>query len=324
MARAAAVAYATVEEEQLRVGPRRGDTGQYRLLGEQELLYVLAPTAHPGYAAEQPYFQDQPQYAQYVEYGPEPEYATLFPLAYQAHAEYDDEYAPGVTRGRQVRNGVFAALLAVAMIVMLVLVGPVLASEAPSGLRFSGYRDLVGGTVSGLTVQAGPPVIDTTTGAAPPPAQAEAPAGSHDVMGPPTLSVQQIEKVLSQYGSPAVGLGQTLYDLGVKYGINPAYALAFFVHESGCGTKGVARFSKSLGNIRWTEGYASYEGYRSYPTWEAGMEDWYLLIKDLYVEGWGLRTVDAIVPVYAPAADRNDPEGYIASVKHMVDSWRDR
>jgi hypothetical protein len=32
--------------------------------------------------------------------------------------------------------------------------------------------------------------------------------------------------------------------------------------------------------------------------------------------------VDAIVPVYAPAADRNDPAGYIASVKYMVDSWR--
>ena len=42
------------------------------------------------------------------------------------------------------------------------------------------------------------------------------------------------------------------YNLGIKYGINPAYALAFFVHESGCGTKGVARFTKSLGNIRTT------------------------------------------------------------------------
>lgn len=322
MGRAAAVTYATVEEGLF--DDRRTDSGPYRLLGEQELLYVLAPSAGPAYVDERQYFHADPQYAQYLEYEPQPDYSTLFPLAYQSYPEYEPEYAPGVVRGRQVRNGIFAALLAIAMIVMLMLAGPVLARETPSGLHFSGYRDLVAGTVSGLTVQGNAPVIDTTTDPAPAPAQGEAPAGSYDVMVPPSLSVGQIEKVLRQYGSPAVGLGQKLYDLGVKYGIDPAYALAFFVHESGCGTKGVARFSKSLGNIRWTEGYASYEGYRSYPTWEAGMEDWYLLIKDLYIEGWGLRTVDAIVPVYAPAADRNDPTGYIASVKYMVDSWRSR
>src|SRR5919202_1805700 len=123
-------------------------------------------------------------------------------------------------------------------------------------------------------------------------------------MGPPTISVAQIERVLAQYGSPAAGLGQKLYDLGVKYGINPAFALAFFVHESGCGTKGVARFTKSLGNIRWTPGFDSYEGYRNYSSWEAGMEDWYGLIRDQYVQQWGLSTVDAIIPVYAPSADR--------------------
>lgn len=325
MGRAAAVAYATVEEELF--GETERESGPYRLLGEQELLYVLAPRARQALVEEQRHVQ--PQYVQYVEYEPEPDYSTLFPLAYEPYPVYEPEFAPGVVRGRQVRNGVLAALLAVVMIVMLMLAGPVLARDGSPGLRFSGYRDVAPGTVAGVGVQNAAPVIDTTSGAASaeqpaPPAQAPSPAGSYEVMGGPTISVEQIEKVLRQYGSPAAGLGQALYDLGVKHGINPAYALAFFVHESGCGTKGVARFSKSLGNIRWTEGYASYEGYRSYSSWEAGMEDWYLLIKDLYINGWGLRTVDAIVPVYAPAADRNDPTGYIASVKYMVDSWRDR
>ncbi len=169
------------------------------------------------------------------------------------------------------------------------------------------------------------PVIDTTS-----PAQkadevvAPVVQGSqkYEVTGQPSVSVGQIEAVLQRYGSPAVGKGQALYDLGVKYGIDPAYALAFFVHESGCGTKGVARFTHSLGNIRWTQGFDNYEGYRSYPTWEAGMEDWYKLITDLYINGWGLRTVDAIVPRYAPSADSNDPPAYVASVKWLVDSWR--
>jgi hypothetical protein len=145
---------------------------------------------------------------------------------------------------------------------------------------------------------------------------------SGEVVGPPTISVNQIESVLKQYGSPAAGKGQTLYDLGIKYGIDPAYALAFFVHESGCGTKGVARFTKSLGNIRTTPGYTDYEGYRSYPTWESGMEDWYKLIANLYIGEWGLRTVDAIIPVYAPWGDSNNPPSYIASVKGLVNSWQ--
>jgi hypothetical protein len=146
--------------------------------------------------------------------------------------------------------------------------------------------------------------------------------GQYDLTGAPTISVGKIEEVLRKYGSPAVGKGQVLYDLGVKYGMNPAFALAFFVHESGCGTKGVARFTHSLGNIRWTQGFDNYEGYRSYPSWEAGMEDWFKLITDLYINGWGLRTVDAIIPVYAPSGDSNDPPSYIQSVKSMVDSWR--
>jgi hypothetical protein len=52
------------------------------------------------------------------------------------------------------------------------------------------------------------------------------------------------------------------------------------------------------------------------------MEDWYKLITDLYINQWGLRTVDAIIPVYAPSGDGNNPTAYINSVESMVDSWR--
>jgi hypothetical protein len=148
------------------------------------------------------------------------------------------------------------------------------------------------------------------------------PSRQYELLGPPSVSVGTIEAVLKQYGSEAAGRGQALYDLGVRYGINPAYALAFFVHESACGTKGVARFTHSIGNIRWTPGYDNYEGYRSYATWEQGIEDWYKLITDLYINGWGLRTVEDIVPVYAPYGDSNDPPSYIADVQSLVDAWR--
>ncbi len=142
------------------------------------------------------------------------------------------------------------------------------------------------------------------------------------VVGKPSVSAEFINRVLALYDSPAAGKGQALYDDGVKYGIDPVYALAFFMHESRYGTTGVATVTHSLGNIRATTGYAQYDGYRMYRTWEEGFADWYRLIAKLYVAQWGLSTVDQIVPVYAPGSDNNDVAAYIASVKQAVDTWR--
>ncbi len=154
-----------------------------------------------------------------------------------------------------------------------------------------------------------------------------APNLEHVLTSPPSISPARIEEVLKQYRSPATGAGQTLYDLGLRYGIDPAYALAFFVHESSAGTQGVAAITKSIGNIRCTPGYDCYQtsgngSFRRYPSWEAGIEDWYKLIKELYIEKWGLSRLSQIIPVYAPSADRNNPANYVQEVAHMVESWR--
>jgi hypothetical protein len=194
---------------------------------------------------------------------------------------------------------------------------------ADATVRMSGYRELTG--KSAAPIEDSVPVVEARSDApaAEPAVQQIAPSGApHDVVGAPSISVEKIERVLRDYGSPAVGKGQVMYDLGVRYGIDPAYALAFFVHESGCGTKGVARTTRSLGNIRWTKGFENFQGYRKYESWEQGMEDWYKLITELYIGAWNLRTVDKIIPVYAPWGDNNNPPSYIRSVKTMVDVWR--
>jgi hypothetical protein len=144
----------------------------------------------------------------------------------------------------------------------------------------------------------------------------------YSVAGPPTIDVAQINLVLAHYHSPASNKGQALYDYGQEYGIDPAFALAFFMHESSFGTRGIAVKTHSLGNIRATAGHPSYGGYRYYETWEAGFEDWYRLISQQYVSQWGLSTVDQIIPVYAPAADNNNEVVYIQSVEKAVDTWR--
>ena len=72
----------------------------------------------------------------------------------------------------------------------------------------------------------------------------------YSVLGPPTVSAAFMNQVLAAAHSPAAGKGQALYSDGVRYGIDPVFALAFFLHESSFGTTGVARFSLSLGNFK--------------------------------------------------------------------------
>jgi hypothetical protein len=142
-------------------------------------------------------------------------------------------------------------------------------------------------------------------------AQAAAPSDSSSVVGPPTITAAFIDRVLIAYGSPAAGTGQALYDDGVSTGIDPVYALAFFLHEDSFGTTGIGAANHSLGNIRCSAGYVCQDGFRYYATWEGSYRDWYHLILDGYVEGQvtdaivghPCSTVAQIVPVYAPSSD---------------------
>jgi hypothetical protein len=149
--------------------------------------------------------------------------------------------------------------------------------------------------------------------------------GPYSVLGKPTITAAFINQVLASYNSPAAGKGQALYDLGVKYGIDPAFALAFFQHESTFGTAGEARTTMSLGNLRCIPNRPCVDqdrgGYAQMKSWEDGFEIWYQLIRNYYIAARGLITVDQIIPVYAPTADNNNEQGYIAALKHSIDTW---
>jgi hypothetical protein len=149
------------------------------------------------------------------------------------------------------------------------------------------------------------------------------------VLGKPSVTPEQIAAVLAHYNSPAKAYAQDIYNLGVKYGIDPAFCLAFFIHESGAGTnpawaglKPDGTTTHNVGNIVCTAGWRCYGRFRDYDSWRDGIEDWYRLISELYVGTWGRTTVEEIIPKYAPAADNNDENAYIQSVKNMVQSWR--
>ncbi len=151
-------------------------------------------------------------------------------------------------------------------------------------------------------------------------------AGPYSVLGKPTITADFINRVLASYNSPAAGLGQQMYDMGLKYGIDPVYALAFFMHESLFGTTGEARTTMSLGNLRCIPTRPCIDqnrgGYAQMNSWTDGFEQWYKLIRNLYVAYWGRVTVDQIIPKYAPNSDGNNEAGYIATLKREVDVFR--
>lgn len=147
-------------------------------------------------------------------------------------------------------------------------------------------------------------------------------SANEKVTGAPSLSPAFLNQVLVLAHSPAQGTGQALYDLSKQYQIDDTYALAFFKAESQYGTTGIARITRSLGNIRCAGYTRCINGYRAYITYQQGYQDWYQLIRKLYVNTWHLVTINQIIPVYAPASDGNDPRAYIALVKRMVAQWR--
>ncbi|HNP70031.1 MAG TPA: glucosaminidase domain-containing protein [Kouleothrix sp.] len=158
--------------------------------------------------------------------------------------------------------------------------------------------------------------------------QAAIPAGEHSLLGTPSISAQFIDQVLAHYGSPAQGTGAIWVEMGQRYGIDPAYALAFFIHESSAGTnpgwaglKPGGGSTHNVGNIICA-GYATCFGrFRDYASWDEGIEDWYKLIATEYVGNRGTATIEQIIPIYAPSFE-NDVGNYVATVVDLANAWR--
>ncbi len=148
------------------------------------------------------------------------------------------------------------------------------------------------------------------------------------VLGAPSISAAKIDDVLAAYGSPAAGSGEVWIAMSRKYGIDAAYALAFFIHESGAGTnpqwagiKDDGSTTHNIGNIICAGYSTCYNRFRDYPSWKDGIEDWYALIAVEYVEGRGAYTIEQIIPIYAPAFENNVP-AYVNGVNSLVFKWR--
>lgn len=150
------------------------------------------------------------------------------------------------------------------------------------------------------------------------------------MLSEPSISPEKIDEVLRHYRSPAVGVGRELYALGVRYGIDPAIALGFFIVESTAGRHGRASRNMSWGNIKGRGPAGSDGTFRRYNSWAEGAEDWFRLIRHQYVatqpnehhrRPFGAETLRAVIRRYAPGSDGNNEGGYVRQVISMRQRW---
>ena len=142
------------------------------------------------------------------------------------------------------------------------------------------------------------------------------------LLNPPRISKQYFGEILLKTGSPAAPVADDCYDIVLGYGLDPAIALAFFQHESSYGKAGVAVRAINWGNLR--RGGRAREikdGFAFYDDWRDSLRDWCDLLRNTYINNWGLDTLDKVIPRYAPASDGNVPTAYIAAVVNQVLDW---
>lgn len=148
---------------------------------------------------------------------------------------------------------------------------------------------------------------------------------NYNLWAMPTIDPATIEKVLARHKSPSRGLGQDLYDVCSESGVDPAFILAMYSHESNFGNAGVATKTKAWGNVRpgshWegkTQKGAIGE-FRSYETHLDGMKD---MVNTLLLHYTQKDTPTQVVNKYAPSSE-NDVAEYVKQIKDSMNHFRD-
>lgn len=158
-----------------------------------------------------------------------------------------------------------------------------------------------------------------------------------DVYGPPTISAALFEAVLRAAKSPVLSErpAREYYDLCVRYGLDPAFALAVAKQEHTYGTNPQAvvvrygirnwadcrtRRKSSLGGQSIATDRGNFWAYQS---WYDSLDDLCYRLTDPTYAYAGKRTVEQIIPIMAPPGDHdNDPAAYVRAVLAQITAWR--
>lgn len=177
--------------------------------------------------------------------------------------------------------------------------------------------------------------------------RAKAPSDELCIFGPcpESFTEQKVLEILERYtsdlypnGSPFLHSGESMsiwIDIPKLFQIDPRIILAIFIKESSAGVapgwighKPDGTTTRNIGNIRCYVQDTSrcFKGFMNYESWAAAIMDLCILLclyaaGEVASDGRELVTIEQIIPVYAPASDNNDPDGYIATVKQLVNEW---
>lgn len=140
------------------------------------------------------------------------------------------------------------------------------------------------------------------------------------------LSAEKIEAILAERGSPLAGkgLGEFIVKMEAKYGVPAAQFLAQATMESGLGKEGYTQGEHhNIGNLRPGSSWdgptvsGSSGAFRSYGSWEEGIEDYFKLLSGPIYSGKSLK--DQIF-TYAPPSE-NDSNHYYDTVTKLIAGW---
>ncbi len=133
---------------------------------------------------------------------------------------------------------------------------------------------------------------------------------------PTTIRPVTIARLLERQGSPLAPLAEEIYDLAIAYRIDAAFALAQWMVESqlGCLPLAQTHHNAALVRVALTRlptpagepepglplraGEAAASGYVAYPSWLAGLEAYFRLLRSVFVDARGEEQVQQIAQAY--------------------------
>ncbi len=160
---------------------------------------------------------------------------------------------------------------------------------------------------------------------APLPTTAAPPVAGDSITGGPSISAKQIAAAVASRRPLEDGEAEYIFSLSRTTGVDAAFALAVWQHESGMGTTGAARDTRNMGNIEWSarchcQRLAAHPRWRAYHSFREAEADWFALVSGPVYVGSGNDTVARVITKYAPPVE-NDTAAYIREVRAAMKGW---
>lgn len=135
------------------------------------------------------------------------------------------------------------------------------------------------------------------------------------------FTADRVNEILLEWNSPAINTGEHWIASAEKWNVPVEWGLAFFAMESSMGSNpNWYKEGHNVGNIRCITSIC-HNGFSIYSTWQDGIDAYFRLIREEYLDLRNHASISDIVPVYAPAIENNVGD-YINTVEGLINQWK--